>query len=83
MAVRQWRLEKPGPHTVVLEHDRWAGRCSLSVDGTLIEERSKKIWDTGWEHRFDLEGVPCIARVICRGLGIHFDYELWVDGKLV
>jgi hypothetical protein len=80
MAVRQWRLEKPGPHTVVLEHG-WLGRCRLSVDGTLIEERSKKIWDTGWEHRFEIEGLPCIARVIYRGL--HYDYELWVDGKLV
>ena len=81
MAVRQWRLEKPEPHTVVLEHSFWSGRCTLSVDGTLVVERSKKLWDTGWEDRFELEGVPCIARVIYRGF--HFDYELWVDGKLV
>jgi hypothetical protein len=64
MAVRQWRLDIPGPHTVVLEHGFWSGKCRLSVDGTLIEERSGKLWDTGWEHRFELSGVPCIARVI-------------------
>ena len=42
--------------------------------------RSSKLWDTGFEYRFKLEGLPCIIRVMYRTWS--YEYELWVDGKL-
>ena len=45
-----------------------------------VFRRSGKLWDNGLEHRFDIDGVPCIVRIILRVLS--YSYELWVDGKL-
>ena len=46
----------------------------------LIYERRRKLLDLGLEHRFKVDRVPYIIRILYRT--IHYDYELWVDGKL-
>ncbi|MCL6646688.1 MAG: hypothetical protein K6U88_17325 [Dehalococcoidia bacterium] len=50
------------------------------MDGQVIYQRGFKFWDTGFEHRFELEGLPHIVRALYRTW--HYEYELWVDGKL-
>ena len=52
----------------------------ITVDGQVVE-RSEKPFDTGSEHRFEVDGHPCILRI--RHQLIGYEYELWVDGKLV
>lgn len=75
----EWKFEQEGPHHISIDHDYWSGRASISVDEQVIFSRDRTFWDTGLEHRFQLDGLPCIIRVIARGF--HFSYELWVDGK--
>ncbi len=81
MQVREWNLSKPKSHFVRVEH-RWlfSGKASIFVDDQQIYHRSSKFWDVGFEHRFELDGLPCIVRAMYRTW--HCEYELWVDGKL-
>jgi hypothetical protein len=85
MATRRtWTFDTEGTkHTVEMEHGGvWSlsGYRLISVDGQVIE-RSGKFWDTGSEHRFEVGGYPCILRIRHHVFG--YEYELWVDGKLV
>ena len=80
MTTTEWHITNPQKHGVRLEHDFWSGKAALFVDATQIFARGVTLWDTGFEHRFAVEGLPCILRVISRPF--HFTYELWVDGKL-
>ena len=80
MTVREWRIVSPPGHTVRIEHGFWSGRALIYLNGEKIFERNRKLWDLGLEHRFAIDGSPCILIVISRPL--HFTYELWVDGKL-
>ncbi|MEH1997116.1 hypothetical protein, partial [Nostoc sp.] len=56
----------------------------IKVDGQLVEE-SQKLFDTGSEHRFDVNGNSCILRIRPGALGglTGFEFELFVDGCLV
>ncbi len=81
MRRTDWQIDAHGEHTVSVEHGFWSGKVIIRVDNAEIFQRSSKLWDTGMEHRFDIGGVPCIVRIICRPFG--YTYELWVDGKLV
>jgi hypothetical protein len=81
MVVREWHLSKPSPHVVRVEH--WwlfSGKAKILVDGEVVHYRHSKFWDLGLEHRFELGGLPCLVRVLYRTW--HYEYELWVDGKL-
>jgi len=81
MVTREWLVETETPHTVRVDHWWiWSGRAHIYVDDELIFERRRKIYDIGLEHRFKLDGLPCIVRILHRIL--HYEYELWVDGKL-
>ena len=81
MNTRKWLVETETPHTVKVDHwNTWSGRVHIYVDDELIFERNRKLFDAGLEHRFKLEGLPCIIRIFYRSF--TFEYELWVDGKL-
>ena len=80
MHVQEWKLDEVMPHRVRIEHNRLTGSARLLVDGAVVYERPFKFWDTGFEHRFKLDGLPAIVRAIYRTW--HYDYELWVDGRL-
>lgn len=81
MVSREWFIETENPHTVRVDHWKmWSGRVHIYVDDELIFERQRKLNDTGLEHRFKLDGLPCIIRIFYRTF--QFEYELWVDGKL-
>lgn len=81
MKIREWTFSKPSHHVVRVEHwGLFSGKARIEVDGKEIYQRSSKFYDTGFEHRFELDGVPCIVRALCRTW--NYEYELWVDGKL-
>lgn len=81
MRTKKWFVETENPHTVRVEHWWvWSGKVHIYVDDELIYERRSKIWDTGLEHRFKIDELPYIVRILYRTW--HYEYELWVDGKL-
>ncbi len=78
---KTWAIDVDGHrHTIELRHGVWSGQRAIVLDGNTIEE-SGKLLDTGSEHRFDVDGHPCILKI--RSSGFAFDYEFYVDGKLV
>jgi len=81
MHIHEWTISKPTPHTVRVEHwCAFSGKARVLVDGQESFFRKWKLWDTGFEHRFELDGLPCIVRALYRTW--LYEYELWVDGKL-
>jgi hypothetical protein len=91
MRSRQWTINKPQPHRIVIEYGGWFADYSLRilVDGIEIYRRPQRyLLDSlfgiggfdGIEHRFELGGQPAIVRILHRFT--HFEYELYVDGKL-
>ena len=81
MITRKWLVETENPHTVQVDHwSTWSGRIHIYVDDELIHERRSKLFDFGMEHRFKVDGLPYIIRILHRIA--HYEYELWVDGKL-
>jgi mannose-6-phosphate isomerase-like protein (cupin superfamily) len=81
MLVREWTISRPAPHIVRVEHWRvFSGKARILVDDEQIYFRRSKFYDTGFEHRFVLDGFPCIVRALYRTW--HYEYELWIDGKL-
>jgi hypothetical protein len=78
---KTWTIEVDGRrHSVELRHGVWSGQRAVILDGNTIEE-SGQLFDTGSEHRFEVEGHPCILKI--RSSVLSFDYELYLDGKLV
>ena len=81
MLIREWTISLPKPHGFRVEHWRLiTGKARILVDGQEIYHRRSKFWDTGFEHRFELDGLPCIVHALYRTW--IYEYELWVDGKL-
>ena len=82
MLVREWSIPGAKPHTVRLEHRRlFSGKARVLLDGQVVYERGGfTFWDTGFECRFLVDGLPCIVRALYRTW--HYEYELWIDGKL-
>ncbi len=81
MRTQEWYVKTENPHTVRVEHWRaWSGKVHIYVYDELIYERPSKFWDTGLVHRFKIDGLPFIVRILYRIW--HYEYELWVDGKL-
>ena len=80
MNKREWPIEDLKKHVVRIEHGFWSGKAAMFVDSNEVFRRGVKLWDTGFEHRLTVDGLPCILRVINRPF--HYTYELWVDGKL-
>jgi hypothetical protein len=80
MPTREWQIDKPSSHTIRLEHGHYSGRIVVWLDGVEIFRRGVTLWDTGAEHRFKLEGVRCLVRIIY--MMLSYTYELWVDGQL-
>jgi hypothetical protein len=78
--TKEWQIKCPEKHDVRVEHNFLSGKAAVTVDATQIFGRGVTLWDIGFEHRFAVEGLPCILRVIRHTY--HFTYELWVDGKL-
>lgn len=68
-------------HQLEMKHAAfWSGRASLTIDQFVVYERKRKLFDKGLEHRFTLDGKPCLLRI--RYLLGRYEYELFVDGKL-
>ena len=81
MVTQKWVVETENTHSVQVDHWWiWSGRVHIYVDEELIYERRSKLFDTGMEHRFKVDGLPYIIRIL--QMITHFNYELWVDGKL-
>ncbi len=81
MTQKSWIVEAPdGRHVVELEHGYWSGKRVIKVDGVVIEQGGKLL-DTGSEHRFQIGDQPCVLRI--KNRMFHFEFELFVDGKLV
>ena len=81
MTAREWTVKLNTRHVVRVEHhSAISGRAVILVDGSEVFRRSHKVYDTGLEHRFQLDGRPCLIRI--RLMAWHYEYELWVDGRL-
>lgn len=81
MVTRQWLVETASPHTVRVDHWYiWSGKVHIYVDDELVHERPRKLFDSGLEHRFKVDGLPYIIRILYRTW--FYEYELWVDGRL-
>ena len=81
---RAWTVSTPATHCVTVEHF-WNGAAQLCVDGQELHHHHPRYYcvaDRGFEHRFDLDGLPCIVRVLRRGPFGWYEYELYLDGKL-
>ncbi len=73
-------VETPKSHTVRVKYSQFSGTTYIWVDEELIYERQYRLFDIGLEHRFKLDGLPCIVRIFHRTW--DYAYELWIDGKL-
>ena len=81
MGYRTWDIEVDGNrHTIGVDHGFWSGKRIITLDGNVLE-KSWKLVDTGSEHRFNVDGHLCILKI--RNSPFHYDYELFLDGKLV
>ena len=81
MHVREWIIGKGSPHTVRVEHWRWwSGRARVLLDWREVWQRASKWYDTGFECRFEVDGLSCLVRALYRTW--HYEYELWLDGKI-
>ena len=81
MVVREWSVGKVSPRTIRVEHWRMlSGRARVLLDGQEVWQRASKWYDTGFECRFEMDGIPCLVRALYRTW--HYEYELWADGKL-
>ena len=82
---REWTVSTPSAHRVAVEHF-WNGGANLLVDGLSVHDHHPKYYcdvaDRGFEHRFELDGLPAIVRVLRRGPFGWYEYELYLDGKL-
>lgn len=63
MAIKLWNVYG---HQIYLRHGWWTGRAEIRVDGNLIFERpSPRLYaDFGFAHRFEVDGTPCVVRVV-------------------
>ena len=81
MKTKEWKATGETTSTVRVEHWRvLSGKARVLVDGEEIFIRPLSWYDTGFEHRFELNGKPAIVRALYRTW--HYEYELWIDGKL-
>lgn len=80
LSIREWEIGVASPHTVRVAHNLLIGKVVLSLDGREIFRREHRFWDTGCEHRFAVDGTRCLLRILYRTW--HYEYELWVDGRL-
>jgi len=78
---KTWSFDAGGhQHTVDLQHGVWFGKRVVTLDGRSIED-ARSFIAGGSETRFDVDAHPCILKI--RSSALTFDYELYVDGKLV
>ena len=82
MVMREWLVETEKSHTVRVDHwTNWVGRVHIYLDDKQIYEKRLGLFDySTLEHRFKVDGLPYIIRILYRTW--HYEYELWVDGKL-
>lgn len=81
MATKVWTFELDGVRQVVeVEHGWWGGKRIIKLNGKEID-RERKVFDTGTEHRFKIDSHECQLRI--RTIFDHFEYELFIDGKLI
>lgn len=85
---REWTVSHPQLHRVRVESGGWSAGYvwRVVVDDEVKHREPMKLAGlmhnvfVGFEHRFELDSLPCIIRVRYRLFG--YEYELWVDGKL-
>jgi hypothetical protein len=60
---KTWAIDVEGHrHVVDLQHGVWSGKRAITLDGNTIDE-AQNLLDTGSEHRFDVDGHPCILKI--------------------
>ena len=78
MTKTSWAVELEGRRRVVeLDHGTISGKREIRVDGELVE-KSRKLFDSGSNHTFQLDGHMINARI--KSNGLTFRYDLLVDG---
>lgn len=77
-ATRQWKIQAAEPHTVRVQHAIHSGRVKLYVNDCRVFDGGgpEAIWDGGFEHSFEIDGVPCHLKIVNRRC------ELWFNGVL-
>ena len=81
MNVREWTIGRGSPHLIRVEHARFlSGWARVLLDGQEVWQRASKLYDTGFECRFEVDSLPCLVRSLYRTW--HYEYEVWLDGKL-
>ena len=81
MVTRDWTTGRGSAHAIRVEHwHLFSGRARVLLDGHEVWGRSSKWYDTGFECRFEVDGVACLVRALYRTW--YYEYELWADGKL-
>ena len=78
MANSIWEIDG---HRVCLSHNYLSGAATISVDDSVIFRRPVKVVDSGFAHRFDLQGTPVAVRVIANGF--NFRHEILTGEKAV
>lgn len=78
MTKTSWTVELEGRRRVVeLDHGTISGKREIRVDGELVE-KSRRLFDSGSSHTFQLDGHMITARI--KSNGLRFRYDLLVDG---
>ncbi len=81
-ASRSWKVSTPTNHTVRMQHATHSGRVKITVDGATVFEQAggEALWDTGFDHEFTLDDLPCQLRIRFSFGSPDPAYELWVNG---
>lgn len=64
-ASHTWTIAIPTEHTVQVQHATHSGRVRILVDSQLVFEQSgpEALWDSGFDHQFTLDGLPCQIQI--------------------
>jgi|GEM_PF-2345179 hypothetical protein len=81
-ASHTWTIEIPERRVVSVQHATHSSRVTLRLDGEMIYQSSSShaLWDLGFNHEFELDGMP--ARLLIDFSGPSPLYHLWVNGQI-
>lgn len=80
MAHKIWHVNG---HVVELEHGWWSGVAKVTVDGELVFTRPSPPFfvDSGFAHRFEIDGLPCAVRVVSQVYNFRHDFLTGEEAK--
>jgi hypothetical protein len=82
MTTREWIIETPQHHLIRVEHNYWSGKAFVFVDGVVAFFRPRKLYDLGFQHQVNLDGVPYVVQVRPNHLGGFYEYECFQNATL-